>query len=146
MAAIWIKAVHRTTSGSVAAALKRTLEYAQNPAKTDGGILVNAYECAAATAVADMLCLENGLSIIENPKLSRGSYADTLGADKPPPMRDKLRDLIYEKLLFGRDFGEFLVSLKSADKGARRTGTDHRQGGRDYTLTALRNTVAPWLR
>lgn len=37
-----------------------------------------------------MLCLENGLSVIEEPKPSRGSYADWLkskGINKPPTVR-----------------------------------------------------------
>ena len=50
--------------------------------------------------ISDLLCLENGLSVIENPKPSRGSYADWLGK-KPPTAREQLCTLIDEKLIVG---------------------------------------------
>ncbi|MEG7530618.1 MAG: relaxase/mobilization nuclease domain-containing protein [Hungatella sp.] len=37
--------------------------------------------------IFDLLCLENGLSVIENPKPSRGSYGAWLGDSKPPTVR-----------------------------------------------------------
>ncbi|MFP3153902.1 relaxase/mobilization nuclease domain-containing protein [Lachnospiraceae bacterium ZAX-1] len=42
----------------------------------------------------DQICLENGLSIIENPKPSRGHYGTWLGDNKPPSWREKLVQLI----------------------------------------------------
>jgi hypothetical protein len=45
--------------------------------------------------ISDQLCLENGLSIIENPKPSKGKdYGDWLGAGRSPTQRDKLSDMI----------------------------------------------------
>jgi hypothetical protein len=37
MTTTYIKAVHRTNSGSIAAAIKRTIEYTENTDKTKGG-------------------------------------------------------------------------------------------------------------
>ena len=55
MATTWIKAVHRTNSGSISAAIKQTLEYAGNPDKTLGGELIAAYGCDPMTAQAEFL-------------------------------------------------------------------------------------------
>ena len=41
-----------------------------------------------------MLCLENGLSVIAEPKPSRGSYGTWLGEDKPPTVRGQLEQII----------------------------------------------------
>ena len=42
----------------------------------------------AIRKIADHLCLENGLSIIENPNPSRGSYGTWLGDEKQPTNRE----------------------------------------------------------
>ena len=55
MATTWIKAVHRTNSGSISAAIKSTVEYAENADKTQGGELVAAYECDPMTAQSEFL-------------------------------------------------------------------------------------------
>ena len=47
----------------------------------------------AVRKISDLLCLENGLSVIENPKPSRGSYGTWLGGDKPPAVRERLEQL-----------------------------------------------------
>ena len=67
----------------------------------------------ALRKISDLLCLENGLSVIENPKPSRGSYADWLGK-KPPTAREQLCDLIDANLIVGQQFSDFLVKLKRA--------------------------------
>jgi hypothetical protein len=67
----------------------------------------------ALRKISDLLCLENGLSVIENPKNSRGSYANWLGK-KPPTAREQLCSLIDEKLIVGQDMGALLVALKRA--------------------------------
>ncbi|RKJ59840.1 hypothetical protein D7Y09_18200, partial [bacterium 1XD42-1] len=41
----------------------------------------------AIRKISDMLCLENGLSVIAEPKPSRGSYGTWLGESKPPTIR-----------------------------------------------------------
>ena len=44
----------------------------------------------AVRRISDMLCLENGLSVIAEPKPSRGSYGAWLGEGKPPTVRGQL--------------------------------------------------------
>jgi hypothetical protein len=55
MATTYIKAVHRTNSGSIAAAIKRTIEYTENADKTKGGELLAAYQCDPRTAVSEFM-------------------------------------------------------------------------------------------
>ena len=55
MATTWMKSVHRTSSGSISAAIKSTLEYQVNSAKTQGGELIAAYECDPLTAQSEFL-------------------------------------------------------------------------------------------
>lgn len=55
LATTWIKAVHRTNSGSISAAIKHTLDYSENPDKTMGGELIAAFECDAMTAESEFL-------------------------------------------------------------------------------------------
>ena len=54
MATTWIKAIHKG-GGTIAAALGLRTEYATNPEKTDGGELVDSYECDPPTAQAEFL-------------------------------------------------------------------------------------------
>jgi hypothetical protein len=54
------------------------------------------------------------LSIVENPKPSRGSYGNWLGDKKPTTAHDNMRKLIDEKLIVGQDLGAFLVAMKRA--------------------------------
>lgn len=68
----------------------------------------------AIRRISDLLCAEQGLSIVENPKPSRGSYGTWLGESKPPPQRDTLRELIDASLRAGDSFEAFLAVLKSA--------------------------------
>lgn len=66
----------------------------------------------AIRKISDRLCLENGLSIIENPKPAKGSYATWLG-EKPPTFSDKLRVAIDEVLAINpKSFGEFLQLMQ----------------------------------
>ncbi len=52
----------------------------------------------ALARVSDLICLENGLSIIENPKKSKQHYGKWLGDKKPLNHSDKLRLAIDEAL------------------------------------------------
>ena len=62
-----------------------------------------------------MLCLENGLSVISEPKPSRGSYGTWLGEDKAPTIRGQLEVLIDTALGQGcKDFDSFLAAMKAA--------------------------------
>ena len=62
-----------------------------------------------------MLCLENGLSVIAGPKVSRGNYGTWLGAGKPPTVRGQWVGLIDAALGQDcKDFDNFLVAMKAA--------------------------------
>lgn len=65
----------------------------------------------AVRKISDILCLENGLSVIENPKPSRGSYGNWLGK-KPPTVREQLERMIDAALTGCKDFDSFLAALK----------------------------------
>ena len=64
--------------------------------------------------ISDQLCLENGLSVIENPKPSRGHYGKWLGDKKEPTARQKLEALI-DKILEAKptDFEHFIRLLEA---------------------------------
>ena len=65
----------------------------------------------AIRKISDILCLENGLSVIENPKPSRDSYGTWLG-EKPPTIREQLERIIDAALTDCKDFDSFLAALK----------------------------------
>lgn len=69
----------------------------------------------AIRKISDKLCLENGLSIIENPKPSKGHYGDWLGERKPLTHSDKLRQAI-DAVLSQKpiDFNSFLFEMQGA--------------------------------
>ena len=71
--------------------------------------------------ISDMLCLENGLSVIAEPKPSRGSYGTWLGEGKPPTVRGQLEGLIDTALGQGcKDFDSFLAAMKTAGVEVKR--------------------------
>jgi len=108
----------------------------------------------AIRRISDEICLEYGLSIIENPKPSRGSYASWLGEDKKPTLRDKLI-LAIDAVLAGKpvDFQEFLKQIEAAGYEVKRRGDRYsfRGGGKgfmtlrslkgDYTEEAIREII-----
>jgi hypothetical protein len=65
----------------------------------------------AVRRISDLLCAEHGLSVIENPKQSKGSYGDWLGDNKKPSNRDKLKIKIDEILPLCETFNDFLNKL-----------------------------------
>ena len=68
----------------------------------------------ALQRLSDIICLEHGLSIIENPKPSKGkNYAEWLGS-KEPTWQEKLRRKIDEVLPACPTFEDFLSALKAA--------------------------------
>ena len=68
----------------------------------------------AIRRISDLLCLQNGLSIIKNPKPSKGNnYAGWLG-NKEPTWQDKLRWKIDEVLSSCSNFEDFLTAMKTA--------------------------------
>jgi len=48
----------------------------------------------AIRRISDQICVENGLSIVENPKPSKGNYGTWLGDDKPVTWQEKLKQAI----------------------------------------------------
>ena len=71
--------------------------------------------------ISDMLCLENGLSVIAEPKPSRGSYGTWMGDDKPPTVRRQLEQIIDTDLGQGcKDFDSFLAAMKVAEAEVKR--------------------------
>ena len=75
----------------------------------------------AIRKISDMLCLENGLSVIAEPKPSRGSYGTWLGEDKPPTVRGQLEQIIDTALGHGcKDFDSFLAAMKTAGAEVKR--------------------------
>ncbi len=69
----------------------------------------------ALAQISDRLCLENGLSIIENPKRSKGHYGKWLGDEKPLSHSDKLRQTIDEVLAQKpKTFDAFLQLMQGA--------------------------------
>lgn len=67
----------------------------------------------AVQKVSDCLCIENGLSTIENPKREKCHYGKWLGDKKPVSHSEKLRNYI-DKILIKNpaDFDEFLSEMK----------------------------------
>lgn len=69
----------------------------------------------AVRRISDRLCLEHGLSIIENPKPGRHGYGKWLGDQKPASWQDKLRSAIDAALAEKpADLDAFLLQMKSA--------------------------------
>jgi len=109
----------------------------------------------AVRRISDLLCLENGLSVIENPKPSKGrNYGKWLGS-KPPTWQEKLRLKIDEVLPACSSYEDFLAAMKAAgykinDKrkhitflapGQTKPTRLNTLGG-DYTEAAIRERLA----
>lgn len=69
----------------------------------------------ALAKLSDLICLENQLSIIENPKPSKGHYGKWLGDEKPLTYSEKLRQTI-DTILYQKPttFDEFLQLMQGA--------------------------------
>ena len=65
--------------------------------------------------ISDQICLEYGLSVIENPKPPRGHYGIWLGDKKAPTWKEKLEQLI-DQVLAGNlsGFDDFLKQMEAA--------------------------------
>ena len=69
----------------------------------------------AVRKISDRLCLENSLSIIENPRRGKYHYGRWLGDKKPPANSEKLRQIIDEVLTNKpANFTVFLEEMKLA--------------------------------
>lgn len=68
----------------------------------------------AVRRISDKLCLEHGLSIVEDPKPSREHYGDWLGNDRQPSFQERLRRAIDATLeQKPADFEDFLRCLEA---------------------------------
>lgn len=68
----------------------------------------------AIRKISDRLCVENGLSIIEKPKQSRGSYGTWIGDEKQPTLRESLAELIDANLEKSLTLEELKDTLRKA--------------------------------
>ncbi|MGI6169952.1 MAG: relaxase/mobilization nuclease domain-containing protein [Christensenellales bacterium] len=69
----------------------------------------------AIRRIADHLCVENGLSIVANPKPSRGHYGKWQGDTKPLTNRDRLRQMIDAAIQSPKDYDEFIAAMIKAE-------------------------------
>ena len=105
----------------------------------------------ATRRISDLLCAEHGLTVIENPKSSRGSYADWLGENRTPTWKEILKQKIDEALPRSVTFEDFLSAMKSAGYEVRdnrkyisflasgqKKPTRMKSLGDDYTEAAIR--------
>jgi hypothetical protein len=65
--------------------------------------------------MSDQICLENGLSIIENPNKKSKHYGEWLGNGKPLSWRNKLKQKIDEVLPSCASFEDFIKAMKAAE-------------------------------
>jgi hypothetical protein len=69
----------------------------------------------AIRRIADHLCIENGLSIVANPKPSKGKgYGKWMGDTKLPSNREKLEQMIDAALQGCKDYDAFIAALIAA--------------------------------
>jgi hypothetical protein len=104
--------------------------------------------------ISDHLCAERGLSIVENPKKSRGSYRDWQDKNELQTNKDKLRELIDRTVSAGMVFERFIAAMSAAGCAVKRgkylsfkiPGAERfirvKSLGDDYTEPALRERCA----
>jgi hypothetical protein len=108
----------------------------------------------AIRRIADHLCVENGLSIIADPKPSRGSYGKWQGDKKPPTNREILERMIDAALENAKDFDGFIAAMIDQGCDVKRgknlafkiPGADRfarcKSLGEDYTESAILERLA----
>ena len=114
----------------------------------------------ALRRVSDRICLEHGVSVIENPKPSRGHYGkwlDAMGGDRPLSFQERLRqaiDAVLEKR--PANFEAFLMEMQVMGYEIKRgkhlsfrtsgqekfTRCREETLGTDYTEVAIRERIA----
>jgi hypothetical protein len=67
--------------------------------------------------ISDFLCAERGLSIVENPKPSRGTYRDWQDKKEPQSNRDKLQEMIDNNISAGMVFEQFIAAMQQVGCG-----------------------------
>ena len=74
------------------------------------------FSAIALRKLSDQICLENGLSVIEKPKPSKGwNRVEYLNETKAPSVRDRLRELIDYYLVQKKNFNDFIAAMIAAD-------------------------------
>lgn len=104
--------------------------------------------------ISDFLCVTNGLSIIKDPKLSKGHYGTWLGDKKEPSDREKL-EVIIDKILKMKpsSFEDFIKLLEAENCEFKRDRRSVRLPGKkgflrlksltnDYTEEAIRERIS----
>jgi hypothetical protein len=112
------------------------------------------FSALALRRLNDMICIENGYSIIEKPKLSKGHYDTWLGDKKKPSSREVLEQLIEKALQQSPHTFEDFIKLLEAEncefklsrRSVRLPGTKGflRLSGlsEDYTEAAIRERIS----
>lgn len=91
----------------------------------------------AVRKISDRLCLENGLSVIENPKRGRKDYGKWLGDQRPLSAQEKVRDAIDAALAQRR--GSSLSFLAPGQE--KSTRCRKKTLGDDYTPEAIQERI-----
>lgn len=91
----------------------------------------------AVRKISDRLCLENGLSVIENPKRGRKDHGKWLGDQRPLSAQEKVRDAIDAALAQRR--GSSLSFLAPGQEKATRCRK--KTLGDDYTPEAIQERI-----
>jgi hypothetical protein len=104
--------------------------------------------------ISDYLCAERGLSIVENPGKSRGSYRDWQDKKEPVSNRARLQEIIDNSISAGMLFEQFIAAMAAAGCEVKRgkylafklPGAERfirvKSIGEDYTEQALRERCA----
>lgn len=112
----------------------------------------------AVRKISDRLCLENGLSVIDNPKRGRKDYGKWLGDQRPLSAQEKVRAAIDAALAqHPADFTAFLRLMEAAGFASKRRGRSlsflapgqekytrlrEKSLGADYTEDAIQERIA----
>ena len=94
----------------------------------------------AVQRLSDAICMENRLSVILNPKPSRGHYGKWLGEQKQPTFSDRLRQTIDVALKQKpKDFEHFLKLMESAGYEVKRGAHVAFKGAGQHRFIRLRS-------
>lgn len=112
----------------------------------------------AVRKISDRLCLENGLSVIENPKRGKKDYGKWLGDKKPLSAQEKIRAAIDDALAqHPAGFTAFVRLMEAAGFPSKRRGNTlsflapgqekftrlrEKSLGADYTEDAIKERIA----
>jgi hypothetical protein len=92
----------------------------------------------ALAQISDRLCLEYGLSIIENPKRAKGHYGKWLGDENPLSHSEKLRQTIDE--IFAqkpKTFRQILTDFQDWKRNKRQKKNHSNSGELHHDLSSF---------